>query len=319
MVSRKVQGWGIIVLLVVLVLAGLRGEAPRASADEAPALTAFKTAHVSISGTITAQGQQLPVQGEGDIDAATDASHLTIGLLGATFETIVTGGRTYVHSPTTNRWEYSEGNQAGGFNFARLAPYDPATIRAAGRNFTRVGPEEVAGAPTTHWRADVDYARLLGIGGGSQGGFGLATNAATMELWIGATDTYLHKLSVDAQGRTSDPTGTPNVFQQALTLTFSNFDAPVNIVAPAGAVPAGTPAALASPPAGGGAAISSAPAPTFAPIATPAPAPFATGSSSDVRPLVFGTVFGVFVLLGVLSVLHRRSQRARARALEEQE
>jgi hypothetical protein len=318
-VRRKIFGWGVALVLVALALVTHWGETPRASADEAPALTPFKTAHVSISGTIAAQGQQLPVQGEGEIDAAATSSHLTIGLLGATFETVETGGRTYVHSPTTNRWEYTEGDQAGGFNFARLAPYDPATIRAAGRNFTRVGPEGVAGAPTTHWHADVDYARLLGLSGGGQGGFGLATNTATMELWIGDNDHYLHQLSVNAQGRTTDPTGTPNAFQQALTLTFSNFDAPVNITAPAGAVPAGTPAVLAGSPAAGLAATVLAPTPTFAPIATPAPAPFATGSGSDVRPIVFGTVFGVFVLLGVLSWLHRRSQRTRVQALEERE
>ncbi|MGN6758394.1 MAG: hypothetical protein ACTHMJ_18605, partial [Thermomicrobiales bacterium] len=125
---RKIFGWGVALVLVALALVTHWGETPRASADEAPALTPFKTAHVSISGTIAAQGQQLPVQGEGDIDAAATSSHLTIGLLGATFETVETGGRTYVHSPTTNRWEYTEGDQGGGFNFARLAPYDPATI-----------------------------------------------------------------------------------------------------------------------------------------------------------------------------------------------
>src|SRR5262245_35512604 len=218
--------------------------------DEPPAIAPFNTAHVSISGTVSAQGQELPVQGDGDIDAARGASHLTIALLGAAFETIVVDGRTYTRNQATGRWEYTEGTQAGGFNPALLAPYDPATIRAAGRNFTRIGTEPIDGSPTTHWRADADLARLINLPPGAGGAAGLGATAATMDLWIGDADNRLRQLSIDSQGTTSGGgTATPGPFRLALVLTFSNFDAPVPILAPPGAVPAATPGAT---PIGGG-------------------------------------------------------------------
>ena len=159
-------------------------------AEDPPAIAPFKTAHVRIEGTVSAQGQVLPVQGEGEIDASKGASRLTIAVLGATFETLVVDGRTYSRNQLSGRWEYTEGAQAGGFNAARLAPYDPATIRAAGRNFARVGPETIAGTATTHWRADTDLNRLIGFGGAAGSGTGQTQTPATMDLWIGDADQH---------------------------------------------------------------------------------------------------------------------------------
>ena len=211
--------------------------------DEAPAITPFATAHLVIAGMVSAQGQELPVQGEGDIDAARGASRLTVALLGAAFETIVVDGRTYNRSGTTGRWEYSEGAGANGFNAARLAPYDPATIRAAGRNFVRIGPETIDGAATTHWRADADLARLIGVVPGAGPG-GFDSSAATMDLWIGDADWRLRRLVVVSQGATPTASAAASPPRLNLTLTFSNFDQPVPIIAPLGAVPAATPRAI---------------------------------------------------------------------------
>lgn len=242
---RSLHGYRLIPLCLILILLGAVTGERTASArplDEAPTITPFATAHVEIAGTISAQGQELPVQGEGDIDATRGASHLTIGLLGAAFETIVVDGRTYSRNQATGRWEYTEGGGSGGFNAARLAPYDPTTIRAAGRNFTRIGAETIAGTPTTHWRADVDLVRLIGALPGTGPG-GVAGSNATMDLWIGEADGRLRQLVLDAQGATTTASATPGPFRLNLTLKFSNFDEPVPIIAPPGAVAAATPSA----------------------------------------------------------------------------
>lgn len=231
-----------LILLLLCVATGERKAAAR-PLDEAPAITPFATAHVQIAGTVSAQGQELPVQGDGDIDATRGASHLTVGLLGAAFETIVVDGRTYSRNQATGRWEYTEGTGASGFNAARLAPYDPATIRAAGRNFTRIGAEMIGDAPTTHWRADADLVRLIGALPGAGSG-GLDGSNATMDLWIGDADGRLRQLVVDAQGATATASATPGPFRLKLTLNFSNFDEPVPIIAPPGAVAAATPGAI---------------------------------------------------------------------------
>lgn len=238
---HRCKGWLTLLLACSSLLSALC-TLPLASvqaAEAPPAITPFSTAHVRIEGTISAQGQDLPVQGEGDIDARKGASHLTVALLGATFETIALDGRTYRRSATTGRWEYSEGAATGGFDPARLAPYDPNTIRAAGSNFTRVGTEVITGEPTMHWRADVDLARLLGGIPGAGGG-DVRTTSSTMELWIGAADGRLRRLSLNAQGTVTN-NGATNAFRLALLLTFSKFDQEVAIIAPPGAVPA-TPA-----------------------------------------------------------------------------
>lgn len=219
--------------------------------EEAPAIAPFSTAHIVIAGTISAAGQELPVQGEGDIDAARGASHLTVGLPGTALETIVVDGRTYSRNVATGRWEYTEGTGANGVNAAQLAPYDPATIRAAGRNFSRVGGETVGGVAATHWRADVDLARLLGLTGGL-GLLGSGGDSAMMDLWIGDADGRLRRLLVTAQGTANPAVGTagatPAPSRLTMTVTFSNFDQPVSIIAPPGAVPATPRAALASTP-----------------------------------------------------------------------
>ncbi len=292
--------YALMVVLLALMGAGNGAVVGAGRADEAPPIAPFKTARVSIAGTVSAQGQEIPVQGAGDIDATRRASQLTIGLLGTTFETIVVDGRSYSRNPASGRWQYTEGAQGGGFNPARLAPYEPETIRAAGRNFARLGPETVEGAATSHWRADADYARLLGLAGGSGtlGGSGLDAQTATMDLWIGDADGYLHRLRVDARGTTTDATGATAPFAQALTLTFSNFDAPVQIVAPPDAVPAPTPGPPGSPvavasPAARGTAVAAAVAPTAA--AGPASA-----GIEGVEPAYIAG--GVLALLGLIAL-----------------
>ena len=322
---RLWRGW----LAAIVPLALLVGTVGGVLADDAPTIAPFKTAHVRIEGTVSAQGQVLPVQGEGEIDATKNASRLTIAVLGATFETLVTGGRTYSRNPLSGRWEYTEGTQAGGFNPAQLAPYDPATIRAAGRNFMRVGPETIAGVPTTHWRADADLNRLIGFGGAAPGGAGQAQTAATMDLWIGDADQYLHRLRVATPDGGAGPSatatpGAPVAAGQTLTLTFDNFDAPVAIIAPAGAVPA-TPGATAGNAGGAfGSPVSRTPGPAVAggnvaatrgtgtsagPAAASSAAPASYTSPSSVlmvRILGFVSLAAVS-LAGLLVLRHRRT------------
>ena len=306
-----------LLLSLLCAVAAEQGAAAR-PLDEAPAITPFATAHVRIAGTVSAQGQELPVQGDGDIDATRGANHLTVGLLGAAFETIVVDGRTYSRNQTTGRWEYTEGAGTGGFNAARLAPYDPATIRAAGRNFTRIGPETIAGTPTTHWRADADLVRLIGALPGAGPG-GLDGSNAKMDLWIGDADGRLRQLVVDAQGATTTASTTPGPFRLNLTLNFSNFDEPVPIIAPLGAVAAATPSATLG---GVPAARATATSPTVSSggvvIASALPTPNSRlAEATSGQGVLSGTIVIRFVaassilvvLLGVVLALRHRQQR----------
>jgi len=321
---RSSFGHRLVSLCLILVALGVVTAEQRAAArplDDAPAITPFATAHVRIAGTVSAQGQELPVQGDGDIDATRNASHPTVGLLGAAFETIVVDGRTYTRNQATGRWEYTEGAGAGGFNAARLAPYDPATIRVAGRNFTRSGAETIAGTATTHWRADVDLVRLIGALPGAGSG-GLDGSNAKMDLWIGDADGRLRQLVVDAQGATPTASATPGPFRINLTLSFSNFDEPVPIIAPLGATAAATPGATlngtpvarvtaTSPVVSNGGVIISSALPT--PNSRLADATSGQGALSGTVVIRFVAASSlVFVLLGVVLAARHRQQRQAA-------
>jgi len=235
------------------------------AADEPPLIAPFTTAHIRVEGSISAQGQDRPVLGEGDVDADKGASRLTITLLGATSETIAIAGRTYSRNATTGRWEYTDSG-GGGFDPPRLAIYDPATIRAAGKTFTRVGPETINGEATTHWRTDVDLPALLGGIPGADGGTTRLTTS-TMNLWLGDGDGRLRQLTLDAQGTATSGT-TTTAYRLALTLSYGKFDTDVAIIAPTGAV-AGTPrmGVAATPVVGAiGGASGAVPVPTLTPI-----------------------------------------------------
>lgn len=309
--------WWLALALTLLLPTGVSALA----LEDPPTIAPFKTARVRIEGTVSSQGQILPIQGEGEIDATRGASHLTIAVLSAAFETIVVDGRTYTHNILTGRWEYTEGTQTNGFNPARLAPYDPATIRAAGRNFTRVGPEAIGGVPATHWRADTDLNLLLGLGtpGTSAG------QAATMDLWIGDADQRLYRLAVEAQ--TAAPSAaagtTAAPARQALTLTFDKFDADIAIIAPPGAVP-GTPGtfggagAPASPAIGAAVAATRVVAPSVAPVGTPLEPNRISSSASILLVRILGVVsFAALGIAGLIALRHRRSREQRPSPDEE--
>lgn len=306
--------WWLALALTLLLPTGVSALA----LEDPPTIAPFKTARVRIEGTVSAQGQILPIQGEGEIDATRGASHLTIAVLSAAFETIVVDGRTYTHNILTGRWEYTEGTQTNGFNPARLAPYDPATIRAAGRNFTRVGPEAIGGVPATHWRADTDLNLLLGLGSAAPG------QAATMDLWIGDADQRLYRLAVEAQTAAPSAAGTTTApARQALTLTFDKFDADIAIIAPPGAVP-GTPGtfggagALASPAIGAAVVATRVVAPSAAPLDTSAAPNRISSPASILLVRVLGVVsFAALGIAGLIALRHRRDREQRPSPDEE--
>jgi len=292
------------VLCLGVLLALVSGPLVRA-ADEPPTIAPFVSAHVRIAGSISAQGQDRPVQGEGDIDTAKGASRLTVTLLGATAETIAIGGRTYSRNATTGRWEYTDGG-GGGFDPSRLAIADPTAIRAASRAFIRVGAETINGEATTHWRTDVDLVALLGALPGADGGTARLTTSA-MNLWLGDADGRLRQLTLDAQGTATSGSAT-NAYRLALTLTYGKFDTDVAIIAPTGAVAAPPTRGVAATPATGvtGGVTGASPVPTLTPIGE-ATSDVGVFSATHIVRLV--AILSLVVIGAALTVAVRRGGR----------
>jgi hypothetical protein len=250
-----VLGAGLLLLAVALAA---RGASP-VGAEPLPRHGTPKTAHVQIEGAFKADNPaehdrvELTLTGQGDYDAPRKAMQFAAqmkmtGLAAGQpqseqvpVEVVAVDGRVYLRDPKTQRWIW-EAAPAGAATGFPLAPDDLHLFESDGLSFVRVGPEEIAGAATTHWHADLDLASLLGDdgSGGSSAASLPLTLRATYDLWIGDADSYIHRVAYALDFSAAGPDGQASTFAATATATYSNFDLPVTIAAPDGAVPAPT-------------------------------------------------------------------------------
>ncbi len=132
-----------------------------------------------------------------------------------------------------------------------IVPSDPALADAY--TVTEVGKEEINGAPTTKYKVDVDYTKLLAsiIGEAGKGATPtptpdpslpkIKTNfTLSMYLWVGDTNHYLNKLTeaLSIKIESDSSSGLGNLgFDFELTILFKDFDTPITITAPPNAEP----------------------------------------------------------------------------------
>jgi hypothetical protein len=243
-------------LLLVVVAALLA--VPAAGADGDRLAAAFlKTASAQsssfvLAGSLTAQGQAIPLRAAGAFDTATGSARISFklanpsGLGSISFAAIVDGksNTLYLHFPLLTRlagtkkpWvKLDLGKAAGGLDLGPLLQADPATqlgLACALRGTHRVGTASVRGVPTTHYRALIDYAQaaqcapgsarrdLRGLGKQLQG-----AKAVPLDAYVDAQG-YVRRLAIDLAARTGK---TP--VRAALTIDLSGFGQPVNVTPP---------------------------------------------------------------------------------------
>jgi hypothetical protein len=237
---RRHLAWA---LSIFLALAGLLGATtlPVSAADE-PKIAMPQTLHYQSEVTIVLAGQGITSVAEGDFDFARTAFHLTtltqFGGVTSREELILLDGRLYSFNPDRNRWEYRTLSPAE----RETAAAGPKVVIHPTARYQQVGTEAIAGAATSHWRASGDYNLLTpAIIQGEFGGF-LVEETLTTEAFIGLNDGYLYRQTGQEEGTmtglgaTADP---PMPTSSKAIYDYSNFDQPVTITAPEGAVPAG--------------------------------------------------------------------------------
>jgi hypothetical protein len=251
---RTLVGIGLLILSIVLAARG----AALVAAAPLPTTATPTTAHLSMAmtmgGTDTATGEtyEVSARGEGDLDNARQAAQfsyemtLPAELVGTdplpsaiTIAMVMVDGRLYTRDPDTQQWMWMA--LPDGYATQQLAPdFNDfgAAFGGTAPEFLLVGPADVNGAATTHWHAEYDLAEMFDDPAfAPESGAGpLPSMLMTIDIWIGDADSYVHRAKMGMHFSIPEEDGIGGDFSMTMMQTYSNFDQPVEIVAPADAV-----------------------------------------------------------------------------------
>ncbi|HEY8599165.1 MAG TPA: hypothetical protein VIL85_12085 [Thermomicrobiales bacterium] len=219
-----------------------------ALAKNEPTIATPRTFRYHADIALNLSGSTATGYGDGEFDLARQAFHLTVVAeedgMQIRQELILVNNRLYIYSEERQRWEYLDvpaGQAPEGLPATTLpaltVPKHPTAT------YERVGEETIAAATTNKWRAAGPYNVLLPILSPRTFSGVFIEDTLSVEAFIGATNNYLYRLNVDEMGTITELSDRPNppaTITSKLTYTYSDFDQPVTITAPAGAVPAQT-------------------------------------------------------------------------------
>jgi hypothetical protein len=184
---------------------------------------------------------------DGEIDVARQALRLTATVTSEgqriRLEIILVDNRLYVFNEQRQRWEYVDlAASSGDPNLPSANLIPPLKLpQHPAATYQPAGSEQIGQSTVDRWRADGPYNVLLPVLTPRTFGGTFVEERLTIEAAIGANDRYLYRLTVREDG-TMTPLGLPNTQPTAiksdLTYSYSDFNAPVTIVAPPNAVPA---------------------------------------------------------------------------------
>ena len=234
-----------------LALAGTRSAAASPRADNLPEYGIPDSARFVISGSLSSEGEVVPVSASGAFSGSNGMLDLTLtapegetsGPEKITASLIVLDDKIYfkvggLGLEDDEEWYVTDVEAATGMPGSiaditnALESLEPF-IEAASTS-KEVGKEILAGAPTTKYQIDVDLTKLATTAGVPPEG--IEGSTLSVLLWIGDEDSYVHQftLMLDAKSGSGDIDFSLAV---DLTVTFSDFDTPIEITAPADATP----------------------------------------------------------------------------------
>jgi hypothetical protein len=155
---------------------------------------------------------------------------------------ILLDGKLYFKLPSLtgeDRWVVTDasGLTPGSLTGSMMGMAGPDPRYAGAFTVTQEGKETLNGAPTTMYRIDVDYAKLLsamGAGPGTSLPPGSMSDVQyVMHVWVGDNDMYLHQMNMSLDGTFPIPGSDASLLLGFdFTMTFRDFDQPVTITAP---------------------------------------------------------------------------------------
>ena len=256
--KTKVRLWLLsVVMLLTLAPALAQGASARSRADELPITKEPSSAKFDINGTITStgMGEDVTIQISGSGQMTKDKLQMDMTLAipdlpaapgspnSFTISMIILDEKLYfkmtgLSTGGEEQWYVSDLSDAGlmpGMGTG-MTGLDPALAEAL--TVTQMGKEAINGAPTTKYQIDFDLNMLNNLAGGGTEQEALDNATMVMYMWVGDNDMYLHQMRLEMDVEIAEPSGGPSSqLMMDLTMTFKEFDQPVNIVAPANAEP----------------------------------------------------------------------------------
>jgi hypothetical protein len=198
--------------------------------------------HMSLSGSVTVNGQVVMLTGGGDFDnpAKKGAFHLdfSAGGLTGSIDEVLAGTTIYMKTPliadalpkgkTWMKIDLTKAASAQGFNISSLGAQDPTQILAQLKTVgtvTEIGDEDVGGTATTHYRGNIDISK---VPQGEQLKASTDAKYGPYDVWIGKDDGLVRRV------KTSFSFAVQGAVREAIAMTsdFSDFGKDVSVSVP---------------------------------------------------------------------------------------
>jgi len=206
--------------------------APAAYVKKAAAKTAqAQSEHAKLDGSVSLQGQQITMTGEGDFANAqhqgTMKLHAKVAGVDVQIDEVLDGTTIYLRSPllaaaipagkTWMKLDLEKLGKSKGVDFSALLSQNPTQTFSqlqASKQVTKVGDETIDGVDTTHYRGRLDVTKLKALKGAT---------AQPYDVWIGNDDGYVHRMKMGYS------VGSQTI---SMTMDFSDFGKDVSVTVP---------------------------------------------------------------------------------------
>jgi hypothetical protein len=230
----------VLALLVLPLALAACGGSKAKNANSGPPLDVVRTAaqktakagsaHLALTANVVTGGQNVDLQGTGAFDTASHQGMLhatfSASALSGTIDEVLNGTDLYLKSdifsvglPAGKTWikiDLAKAAKSRGVNLQTLLAQDPSQAMQALQSISgavKLGTATIAGVSTTHYRAQLDPAKLPAA----------LRNVRGYEVWVG-NDGYVRRVKAVASAGTS--------VTATVTTDLSSFGSKVGVTVP---------------------------------------------------------------------------------------
>lgn len=163
------------------------------------AMTGVKTAHMSMNGKVSAQGQSLTMDGEGDVSMKPLGEDMTMSMMGQKMHVILINGIEYMQMSPGGKWlkmDLKQVAKQSGMGDLSNAMTNPLSMIDSVSDAISKATYEGTDHSGDHYQVTVDTAKAMAkMGGGASVPQGMPRQM-TEDLWFD-DDGHMSKMSMD--------------------------------------------------------------------------------------------------------------------------